>query len=417
MPYPSIAAAKAANFNTTLDGVALTLGQINGIAAAYDAIKAKGGAEEPMAVAVAQFKASHKKVGDRWVLKESRDTFKATWQEEIGDLEYLEEAVADAEPKRTLKLTVLRAGFSKRLHEARRGGRKYPRFYSNAAVERAAPLAEGLPIYAGNSTDHNAIKRLEDRVGTLRDVEVIESGGFKSLRGDLKVLPHKTWVLDMAKDDPHAFGPSIEAGGQVRCPVEIEGRSSAIVESIEELTAALLVENPAAGGKIDAIYESTEQGGERMKLEELTESERREIMTEAREAVTAELDVKAKDDRIKQLEEAAETDKAKYAELETKLNEAKSVELIEAAFPEELPDIAKAKLREALKGETDEAKIKEAVEGEAKYIATLAGAGKVTGMGGGTADKKREDFVESATKDVLKMAGITETEDKTEGKK
>ena len=88
--------------------------------------------------------------------KESKDTFKATWQEEIGDLEYMEEAVADGAPKRTLKLTVLKAGFSQRLHVARRGGRKYPRFYSNAAVESAVPLAEGLPIYAGNSTDHDA---------------------------------------------------------------------------------------------------------------------------------------------------------------------------------------------------------------------------------------------------------------------
>ena len=350
------------------------------------------------------------------MLKESKDTFKATWQEELGDLEYIEEAVGDAEPTRTLKLTVLRAGFSKRLHEARRGGRKYPRFYSNASVERALPLAEGLPIYAGNSTDHNAIKRLEDRVGTLRNVEIVESGGMKALRGDLKVLPHKTWVLDLAKDDPRAFGPSIEAGGQVRCPVEIEGKPSAMVESIGELTAALLVENPAAGGKIDAIYESTEQGGERMKLEELTESERKELMTEAREVVTAELDVKAKDEKIAKLEEAAKKDEAKYAELETKLNEAKSVELIESAFPDELPDVAKTKLREALKGETDKEKIAEAVMAEADYIATLTEAGKVKGMGGGAPDK-REAFVGSATKDVLNMAGYKEPEEKKDDKK
>ena len=413
MPYSSVAAAKAGNFNTTLNGVALTLAQINGIAAAYDAIKAKGGAEEPMAVAVAQFKAKHKKVGDKWVLKESKDTFKATWQEEFGDLEYLEEAVADAEPKRTLKLTVLQAGFSKRLHQARRGGRKYPRFYSNAAVDRALPLAEGLPIYVGNSTDHDAIKRLEDRAGTLRNAEILETNGLKRICGDFKPLPHKSWIYDLAKDDPKAFGPSIEAGGQVRCPVEIDGRASALVESIEELTAALLVENPAAGGSIDAIYESTKQGGERMKLEELTESERRELLTEAREEVTAELDVKAKDEKIAQLEEAAKKDEAKYAELKTKLNEAESVKLIEAAFPDELPDVAKEKLREALKGETDEAKIKEAVEGEATYIATLAEAGKVKGMGGGAPDK-RKAFVESATKDVLAMAGVPldEAEDK-----
>jgi len=163
-----------------------------------------------------------------------------------------------------------------------------------------------------------------------------------------------------------------------------------------------------------------------MKLEELTESERRELLTEAREVVTAELNVKAKDDRIAELEEAAEKDKAKYVELGIKLNEAKSVELIEAAFPDELPDVAKEKLRESLKAETDgldltdakdqklfEAKVKAEVEKEAEYIATLAEAGKVKGMGGGAPDK-RKAFVESATKDVLEMAGtpLSEAEDK-----
>jgi hypothetical protein len=150
-----------------------------------------------------------------------------------------------------------------------------------------------------------------------------------------------------------------------------------------------------------------------MKLEELTESERKELLTEAREIVTAELNVKAKDDKIAKLEEAAKEDEAKIAELDKKINEAKSVKLIEAAFPEDLPDVAKTKLREALNGETDEAKIKEAVGKEAEYIAALAEAGKVKGMGGGAPDK-RKDFVKSATKDVLEMAGVKldEAEDK-----
>ena len=152
---------------------------------------------------------------------------------------------------------------------------------------------------------------------------------------------------------------------------------------------------------------------ENLTLSELKESYPRvaaEFEKEILEAAKSGADAKEKEARIKALEEAAEKDKAKYAELETKLNEAKSVELVEAAFPNDLPDIAKDKLRETLKGETDEAKIKEAVEKEATYIATLADAGKVKGMGGGAPDK-REAFVESATKDVLNMAGYKEPED------
>jgi hypothetical protein len=367
-------------------------------------------------VAWAAVKNKYKKAGDNWVMKESGNAFTSTWQEEIGDIEYLEEAVADGEPKRTLRLTVLKAGFSQRLHEARRGGRKYPRYYSNDAVESALPLADGLPIYVGNSTDHDGVRRLEDRVGTLRNPEIVESGGLKRLRGDCKILPHKDWVFDLAKDDPKAFGPSIEAGGRVRCPVKVEGKASALVEAIGKLTIGLLVENPAAGGKIDNIYESTDQGGDdRVKLEELTEAERAEVLKEARESVTAELDVQAKDDEIKELKEAADKYEAKYKELETKLNEAKSVKLIEAAFPEELPDCAKDKLREALNGETDEAVIKAEVEKEATYIATLAEAGKVKGMPGG-APNKREDFAKASTDRILAMGSTLLTESKDDTK-
>ena len=412
MPYPSVAAAKAANFNTTLDGVALTLGQINGIAAAYDAIKAKGGAEEPMAVAVAQFKASHKKAGDAWV-KESEEIkyFDAEIREAaiVEAVDGAEFTIREGEGgEKFLEATLIAPGFSKNTVQSQR--KTYYRHYGEAILRETAPKLDGLEIYIGYD-EHN------DKLEYPKEFGVWEASRYedgRGIRGDIHVYPDQYWVLDRFKVNPNTLKLSIEGGGGYRYGV-LEGKSAADVVRLN-VDRARLVKRPAAGGEITGIRES-EQGGERMKLEELTESERREVMTEAREAVTAELDVKAKDDRIKQLEEAAEKDKAKYAELETKLNEAKSVELIEAAFPEDLPDCAKAKLREALKGETDEAKIKEAVEGEAKYIATLAEAGKVKGMGGGTADKKSADFVESATKDVLKMAGITETEDETEGKK
>jgi len=71
MPYSSIGAAKAGKFLTTLGGVSLTLAQINNLAAIYDSIKAKGGVEEPMAVAIATFKKKYTKKGNSWVAKES----------------------------------------------------------------------------------------------------------------------------------------------------------------------------------------------------------------------------------------------------------------------------------------------------------------------------------------------------------
>jgi len=67
MPYKSIDDAKKAKFPTTIDGASLSLAQINQLTKVYDAIKKSGGAEEPMAAAIAQFKKSHKKDGESWV--------------------------------------------------------------------------------------------------------------------------------------------------------------------------------------------------------------------------------------------------------------------------------------------------------------------------------------------------------------
>ena len=54
-----------------MDGVKLTLGQINEIAAVADALTAEGKVDNPWAVAKAQFKDNYKIDGDKWVKKDS----------------------------------------------------------------------------------------------------------------------------------------------------------------------------------------------------------------------------------------------------------------------------------------------------------------------------------------------------------
>jgi len=429
MPYSSVAAAKAGNFNTTLNGVTLTLAQINSIAAAYDAIKAKGGAEEPMAVAVAQFKASHKKVGDKWVVKESEGIkyFDGEIREAaiIEAVEVVNFVIREAEDGgKFLEATLIAPGFSKNTVRSKRG-KTYQRHYGNGILRETAPKLDGLEIYIGYD-EHN------DKLDYPKEFGVWEGSHFEEgqgIRGDIHVYPDQYWVLDRFKVNPNTLKLSIEGNGGYRYGV-LEGKPTADVVALD-VSRARLVKRPAAGGEITGIRES-QQGGEDMEgltLSELKESHRdvaeafkKEILESAENAAAG----KAKDDRIKELVEAAEKDKAKYAELGTKLNEAKGAELIEAAFPEDLPDVAKTKLRESLKKEaegldlTDDkdqkvyaAKIAESVKGEADYIATLAEAGKVKGMGGGAPDK-RKAFVESATKDMLAMAGVPldEAEDK-----
>ena len=65
MPYSSIDDAPA-NIRE-LDGCSLTLSQINEIMSAYDSIKESGDVNNPMAVAIAQWKKGHQIEGDKWV--------------------------------------------------------------------------------------------------------------------------------------------------------------------------------------------------------------------------------------------------------------------------------------------------------------------------------------------------------------
>ena len=67
MPYDSIKAAKDAGFPTVVEGVDLTLSQINRLAEIHDAVKKAGTADNPMAIAWTQWKKLYKKQVDKWV--------------------------------------------------------------------------------------------------------------------------------------------------------------------------------------------------------------------------------------------------------------------------------------------------------------------------------------------------------------
>lgn len=76
MPYNSIQAAKDAGFPTSVEGVDLTLAQINKLSEIYDAVKEAGTAKEPFAVAWTAWKKLYRKERDRWVeiKKEAQET-------------------------------------------------------------------------------------------------------------------------------------------------------------------------------------------------------------------------------------------------------------------------------------------------------------------------------------------------------
>ena len=372
-------------------------------------------------VAWAAVKNKYKKAGDKWVMKESEVEYtsdnihEGTFTEAFESVDF---AIREAEDgDKFLEATMIAPGFSKNIVRSKRG-KEYQRHYGNGILRETAPKLDGLEIYIGYD-EHN------DKLDYPKEFGVWEKSRFeegRGIRGDIHVYPDQYWVLDRFKVNPKTLSLSIEGSGGYRYGV-LEGKPTADVVALE-VSRARLVKKAAAGGAITGIRES-EQGGE--DVEGLTLSELKESYRDVAEAFKKEIlesaeidaDGKAKQKRIEELKESAKKDEAKIAELDKALNEAKSVKLIEAAFPEELPDCAKDKLREALNGEIDEAVIKAEVEKEATYIATLAEAGKVKGMPGG-APEKRETFVKESTDRILAMGSTLLTEskdDKNDGKK
>lgn len=69
MPFKSIDDAKKAKFPVMVDGINLDLTGINNLAKIFDAIKAKGNVDSPMAVAIDSFKKVHKLENNKWTRK------------------------------------------------------------------------------------------------------------------------------------------------------------------------------------------------------------------------------------------------------------------------------------------------------------------------------------------------------------
>ena len=291
-----------------------------------------------------------------------------------------------------LEVTVIREGFSANFHRpgdpewySRR--HKYRRYYTAKAVEDVAEAVNGKPVFVGNPTAHGAPRTLKDNVvGVFTNGRIEEANGRKVARAEIQVYPDQTWIIDRARVNKKAFGPSIEGDGPVRKGI-MEGRDAAIVEGVTELDGALLVLNPAAGGALDRILESQQpqtRRGERKMLGDLNEAERDEVMREARKLVEAEVDYKAKDAEIAALKESVKKLEDEKKAAAATLAEAKSKELLEAAFPKDLPQVAKNALYESCKGETDPAKITEAVKKMAAFVAEVSGGTVVTGAAGKT---------------------------------
>jgi hypothetical protein len=94
---------------------------------------------------------------------------------------------------------------------------------------------------------------MEDHIANNIDA-FVEDGAVKANVKFFKTGPN-AWVFDRLKENPNGSGPSIV--GKAKTTVgEADGKKGRIVQRVPYLHAHEIVARPAAGGKVDAVYET-----------------------------------------------------------------------------------------------------------------------------------------------------------------
>jgi len=291
------------------------------------------------------------------------------------------------------------------------------RYYPAEMLKRDYKVFEGQKMYADHPTEQED-KELPERsikntgwVAVLKDVTCDEAGVVTGvaeiiepwLMTKLATLRDKKLLSEM--------GISINAIGKATKST-IEGKETLVIEELTGARSVDFVTEPGAGG-IVTFYESdrsrdidlVELSGLRERRPDLVKAiesaVRAEITKEVKKAVENEEKIKELEGQIETL--TTERDTLKEAALQAEKDKAKAeaqAAIKEAVDKAELPDAAKERLIERFKDAESADGITEAIQSEVDYIAKLAEAGKVKGMGETKVDpeKAKEALKESFRK-------------------
>ena len=264
-------------------------------------------------------------------------------------------------------------------------------YYSEEVLERDANIyKEGTKMYWNHPTASEEIERperdLNDLAGVLVSEGVYDKEGSQGAGIYAKAKVFNQYSEKLSEMAPF-IGLSHIALGKATIG-EAEGEKGTIIESLNVAESVDFVTQEGAGGQIVALFESVRKNKPIKKMEE-NKGESKELnqLKESNTALTDELN--------KMKERALIVDAREFVE--------------KALKDSELPDLAKAKLRESLSknpivkdGQMDELKylesIKDAVKKETEYLASLTESGAIKGMGPGELETDNKHLKESIEK-------------------
>lgn len=303
------------------------------------------------------------------------------------------------------------------------------RYYPAEVLKRDYGVFEGMKMYADHPTDEEEKARPErsirDWVATLTEVTCDENG---IVTGVAEIV--EPWLMQKLaslrdKEMLSEMGISINAVGSAS-KATIDGKETLVIEKLVACRSVDFVTEPGAGGVV-TLYESdrsydidlvelstlkekrpdlVKEIEAKVKAEIIKEvkrmSEQEERITELEGQITT---LTAERDTLKEAAEKAEKDKAKA--------EAQAV-IKEAVDKAELPDAAKERILDSFKDAESADGIEEAITTEKDYIAKLAEAGKVKGLGRTQADSDKD---KEALKESFKKSYIAQGETEEDAEK
>jgi cation transport regulator ChaB len=300
------------------------------------------------------------------------------------------------------------------------------RYYPRELLARDYKVFEGNKMYADHPTESEERDRPErsirDWVATLENVRVREPDG--ALVGDYSVVePWMEAKLARLRDAGQLdkIGVSINAVGSASRQ-KIDGVETNFIERLVVSRSVDFVTEPGAGGRVE-IFEATDPtldvdlvGVVRLKerrpdiVKAIEDSVRNEFIKEVQHKMENEEKVKELEGKNTTLTQENEDLKGKIAEADkAKVKAEAQAKIKEAVGKAELPDAARTRLLKVFENAVTDEGIAEAIKAEGDYIAILAEAGKVKGMGptGPDADpeKSRKELVES-----FKRTGMSDKE-------
>jgi len=290
------------------------------------------------------------------------------------------------------------------------------RYYPAEMLKRDFGIFEGQKMYADHPTDEEDKARPErsirDWVATLTEVKVDDDGVITGvaviveawLKAKLSSLRDSEMLSEM--------GISINAVGSAT-KATIDGKETLVIERLVAARSVDFVTEPGAGG-IVTMYESDKQRDiDLIELSTLRDKRPdlvKSIEAKVREETTKEVKkIMENEKELEELKGQVETLTTERDDLKAKMTEAEKAKakaeaqaaIKEAVDKATLPGAAKERILERFKDAETADGITEAIQSEVDYIAKLAEAGKVKGMGPSKPDTEKEL---EALKESVKMS-------------